>query len=383
VIVGDLTEGYPPGDLLADYPLKPHEVLRDRSDRVFKHLAALSSADHGKHSETPAWLLDDDGTVRCVALGDLADKDRKELIHGRTVLLPPSAGGLNGGLLDGTSDVANDVADEWPDEGGGRRRSRLWGDRPGPEGMRLIREIDARLDLEAEGDDASPVSSGGIADDSGTGEEGNGGRNPAVRIWRWYTRPKSADDDGSRTGRRPVSWDDHTRDVVENARRIVRGLPLPEDLKAAAILAAKFHDLGKKRVVWQRSIGNPTPTDWLAKSGGATDQRGLTDYRHEFGSLMEAERELAARTLDDDTKDLVLHLIATHHGRGRPHFPAHEAFDPEWPRDDSARVAADVPRRFARLQRRYGRWGLAYLESLLRAADYAASANPTARKEGP
>ena len=30
------------------------------------------------------------------------------------------------------------------------------------------------------------------------------------------------------------------------------------------------------------------------------------------------------------------------------------------------------------LQRKYGRWGLAYLESLLRAADWAASAEPSA-----
>jgi len=42
-----------------------------------------------------------------------------------------------------------------------------------------------------------------------------------------------------------------------------------------------------------------------------------------------------------------------------------------------AKLAAEVPQRFPRLQRKYGRWGLAYLESLLRAADYAASANPS------
>lgn len=41
-------------------------------------------------------------------------------------------------------------------------------------------------------------------------------------------------------------------------------------------------------------------------------------------------------------------------------------------------VGAAVPRRFSRLQSRYDRWGLAYLESLLRAADYAASSNPSA-----
>ena len=40
-------------------------------------------------------------------------------------------------------------------------------------------------------------------------------------------------------------------------------------------------------------------------------------------------------------------------------------------------LLAEIPRRFARLQRTYGRWGLAYLESLLRAADYAASAHPS------
>ncbi len=36
-------------------------------------------------------------------------------------------------------------------------------------------------------------------------------------------------------------------------------------------------------------------------------------------------------------------------------------------------IAAEVPRLFARLQRKYGRWGLAYLESLVRAADIMAS----------
>jgi CRISPR-associated endonuclease/helicase Cas3 len=77
-------------------------------------------------------------------------------------------------------------------------------------------------------------------------------------------------------------------------------------------------------------------------------------------------------------QDLVLHLIAAHHGRGRPHFPKDEVFDPDSKGTEDSAIAAEVPRRFARLQRKYGRWGLAYLESLLRAADYAASAKPSA-----
>jgi len=36
-------------------------------------------------------------------------------------------------------------------------------------------------------------------------------------------------------------------------------------------------------------------------------------------------------------------------------------------------LAREVPVRFARLERKYGRWGLAYLESLVRAADAIAS----------
>ena len=82
--------------------------------------------------------------------------------------------------------------------------------------------------------------------------------------------------------------------------------------------------------------------------------------------------------MSEGHKDLVLHLIAAHHGRGRPHFPRDEAFDTERPQTESERVNSQVPRRFARLQRKYGRWGLAYLESLLRAADYEASTNPQA-----
>jgi CRISPR-associated endonuclease/helicase Cas3 len=58
----------------------------------------------------------------------------------------------------------------------------------------------------------------------------------------------------------------------------------------------------------------------------------------------------------------------------RPH---ELAFDPERPQMAADQIAIEVPSRFGRLQRKYGRWGLAYLESLLRAADWAASAEPS------
>ena len=81
--------------------------------------------------------------------------------------------------------------------------------------------------------------------------------------------------------------------------------------------------------------------------------------------------------LDDEMKDLVLHLIAAHHGYARPYFPHDTTADPNYSQNECDRVALESIRRYARLQRRYGRWGLAYLESLLRAADWAGSAEPS------
>ena len=44
-ITGELREQLKPADLLEDYPLKPHELLRDNSSRVFDHLKELDAAD--------------------------------------------------------------------------------------------------------------------------------------------------------------------------------------------------------------------------------------------------------------------------------------------------------------------------------------------------
>lgn len=374
ILLDEFPGPYKPEDLLADYPLKPHELLRDRSDRVIKHLAALAET----APDAPAWVIDDDGSVQFVSLKDFADKDGKDRIHGRTVLLPPKVGGLNRGMLDGTSTLADDVADEWLAEDGRPRRKRVWNEEPGSREFRLIRKIDTRPVLDEDGEDGTDESDE-TAEDANEPDPRDLWReieDIKKRLWFWYSVPRSAEDVGSRSSRVQVSYDIHIKGVTENARGIVRNLAIPEDIKELVILSAELHDLGKKRSVWQRSIGNRNAGIWLAKSGANKELIELTDYRHEFGSLLDAELMLS-ELKNDDTRDLVLHLIAAHHGRGRPHFPPDEAFDDNRPIGDSARVAAEVPRRFARLQRKYGRWGLAYLESLLRAADYAASANPS------
>ena len=141
-------------------------------------------------------------------------------------------------------------------------------------------------------------------------------------------------------------------------------------------MAARFHDHGKRRGAFQKVLGNfKNAEPLLAKSGTKNRNNQLKeDYRHEFGSLVDLESEPDFQNLtSDDMKELIRHLIAVHHGYGRPHFP--NPYDPD--HSNTEAIAREVPRRFARLQRKYGRWGLAYLESLLRAADWAASAKPS------
>jgi len=109
----------------------------------------------------------------------------------------------------------------------------------------------------------------------------------------------------------------------------------------------------------------------------ARERAGLPPgFRHEMLSVQLAE--LSSELPDDEhERALLLHLIAAHHGYARPHFPPDRAIDPARPQSEADTAAVETMRRYARLQRRYGRWGLAYLESLLRAADWVASAEPT------
>jgi CRISPR-associated endonuclease/helicase Cas3 len=94
--------------------------------------------------------------------------------------------------------------------------------------------------------------------------------------------------------------------------------------------------------------------------------------------------------------DLVLWLIGTHHGHGRPFFD-HED---DWDRYDTVLLGRPLPAApgpdkldfdwngmdwaglMARLQARYGAWGLAFLEACLRLADHRASADVTPAKGG-
>jgi len=400
-------------ELIDDYPLKPQELLSDRTDRIYARLEALiaepnksvkgekrKAALHRARRNTTAaiWIIDDSNAITVTTLGKLMKGDKKRVL-GRLadgiVLLPPSVGGLSGGLLEAQSEHADDVADQWFDEAGMPRRMRISSDdripADGLKGMALIRTIDTDPDADEYGSPDEQDEVDAEPTELSVDEEASKSVKKSGRFWHWYARPRDAED-ATRASARPITWNHHTRDVVDKVKQIVNDLDLPDDLKEAVVLAAELHDLGKQRESWQRSIGNPNPNGppWYAKPGKPENgprwrPRQMSDYRHEFGSLLDVldPDEFHLRRLEvspPDMQDVVLHLIAAHHGYARPHFPPKATIDPNHAQSTADDVTVEAMRRFARLQRRYGRWGLAYLESLLRAADWAASAEPSKRR---
>src|SRR5690606_37055403 len=136
----------------------------------------------------------------------------------------------------------------------------------------------------------------------------------------------------------------------------------------------------KNRRQWQRNLGNigydpMKPDTILAKAAGNMRSRNVAEhYRHEFGSLIDAAGDPTLAGLTETERKIALEPDAAHHGRARPYLPGDEAVGSAVIGAAADSNAADTPLGFARLQKRFGRWGLAWLEAPSRAADYAASA---------
>jgi CRISPR-associated endonuclease/helicase Cas3 len=331
-------------EVLVAYPLLSRETLREPSVRALRHLEKLAA----DNPEAPAWLVDPDSTVQQIQLDYFLDRDNREEIFNRTIILAPATGGLQDGMLNSDSDSpATDVSAT-------ADRGRSWDANLPIEELHEVLSIS----LAAEDDDLTDADA-------------------SEKLLVWYARRNT----GEPRARRAVSLQTHTDDVVAQLQKIITNLPLTTSLKNCLITAAHHHDSGKRRAIFQRMLGNTRfPEIWLAKGRSTTRARLPEHYRHEFGSLHDLP---AASTLQltPNEYELVQHLIATHHGRARPHFPKEEAFDPAATPSRDAATAAAVTQRFGRLQKRFGRWGLAWLESLLRAADWAASAQPSEELE--
>jgi len=187
-------------------------------------------------------------------------------------------------------------------------------------------------------------------------------------VEKWQGESKSEDDRA--LSPRPQLLAEHQSWVAVKAHALAEALGLGADLAGALEIAARLHDEGKRAKRWQRAFNAPAD-DIYAKTKGPVKFGLLGGYRHEFGSLFHAEKCETFRILPTEMQDLVLHLIAAHHGRARPTI-ATESCEEAPPSALEGR-ARDVALRFARLQKRWGPWGLAWLEALLRAADQQAS----------
>ena len=186
-----------------------------------------------------------------------------------------------------------------------------------------------------------------------------------LEVYKWAIEP--TDEDSRSIQARPQALREHAEQVAAKARQIAERLRLPAAEVDALERAARFHDDGKAAGRWQEAMNAPHCGRPYAKTRGGGNWRRLEGYRHEFGSLLKAEKA----DLPAGTRDLILHLIAAHHGNARPVIAT--AGCDEAPPTLLAASARDAGLRFARLQRRYGVWGLAWREAILRAADQSAS----------
>ncbi|RME37774.1 MAG: type I-U CRISPR-associated helicase/endonuclease Cas3 [Planctomycetota bacterium] len=347
-------------------PILSQERLRDRTDRVRKALDKLLKEHRKRTSDENAdpslVLLDPEGEPHWRDLSDLVRNpgDRDPLAFA-TVVLPVELGGLDGSKPPPEDPRKLDVGeagDGQESRSAGSRRQRFLytsGAEEADEYERLV--TGERYETFPSSANVRERERILLQDPS---EEEDEHKVELVL----FDSPKTADDPQIAGGEQTLK--EHTDRVVENARRIAKGLRLPERIEEALMLAARWHDQGKDRPVWQRYAGNDGANAPLAKSEKYRHWRVLCGYRHEFGSLLDAAE--AEEVNRHPERDLILHLIAAHHGRGRPHFET-QAFDRERLTTDNEEAAAEVMRRFGRLQQRLGRWGLAWLESLLRCAD--------------
>ncbi len=195
---------------------------------------------------------------------------------------------------------------------------------------------------------------------------------------------------------------EHVSRCKDRARRFADASGLPNEIAATVAWAAQLHDLGKadpRFQAWMRGMRSAPPGSigLLAKSnvnyanGNASRKaREIAGYpaggRHELLSVALIKQRDFHEGEERIDHDLLLHLVASHHGRCRPFAPVVED---EVPVDVSVEfdgrtlatssrhglesAGSGISERFWRLTRRYGWWGLAYLEALVRLTDHRES----------
>ena len=204
----------------------------------------------------------------------------------------------------------------------------------------------------------------------------------------------------------PVLLSGHHERVSVQIGHFAASVGLSPELEKDLTFVGKIHDLGKldprfQTLLWGGNTIKTIRSPALAKSTERINSRSeYTKVRARSGYPTGMRHELLSLALASDAKflrqkvndwDLVLHLVATHHGWCRPIAPIFEDENPRVVTTEiegytvtssttceingfpAAHVGSGVTERFWRVVRRYGWWGTAYLEALVRLADHRVS----------
>jgi CRISPR-associated endonuclease/helicase Cas3 len=207
---------------------------------------------------------------------------------------------------------------------------------------------------------------------------------------------------------RPVELSVHLGHVETEARRLAHLLDMPFEEGEAIARAGRWHDVGKAHPIFQGTMHDCTPQEALEKNpllakSASRRRHARPHFRHELASML---AWLTHRS-NEPNADLIAYLIAAHHGKVRMSLRAipDEKSPPEgqryargvWEGEslpaiplDAEEIAATTLRldimelgegemgpswadRVQRLLESHGPFRLAWLETLVRIADWRAS----------
>ena len=228
---------------------------------------------------------------------------------------------------------------------------------------------------------------------------------PRLRAPRAAPEPRNDELDETSMAETAVDLDLHCRAVAARARSIADRLGLADQLAEVVERAGLLHDVGKADSRFQR---------WLDPEGAREGRAAKSAMpRHMWNAARIAagwprggrHEELSARLVlrwlelcpawGDPTerpasdappfvRDLLVHLVISHHGKGRPLVPpvkdgtmaavsaVVDGVSVTAPAD-LAIVDWKQPARFRRLNDRFGPWGLALLEAIVVRSDHSVS----------
>jgi CRISPR-associated endonuclease/helicase Cas3 len=131
-----------------------------------------------------------------------------------------------------------------------------------------------------------------------------------------------------------VSLARHLDDVETEVRRLVEDPPLdlPPGLLEAAATAGRYHDVGKAHEVFQETLAASAVTDdehaakdrepqpWAKSGGSRRPPHRRPHFRHELASALALLSPGNTVLRGSSEPDLVVYLVAAHHGRVRLGF---------------------------------------------------------------